>query len=1360
MHLMKKSIVLLFYIFFSDFTLINVFPQNTQSTLWSDLRTKTSHQYRIDSPWLISNFLTDSDLYYKNIFDIAYDKDKNIWVATSEGLYQYDGYQWFRYTELNGLPSRFIRCVMVTHDNILWIGTDRGAGTFDGNKFETNLSDINLVGSSVRRIIEDKNHTLWFCCDPWPTPEQPGGLTYRTPSGQWNSYTTQNGLPSKNVIDFYHDSYGRLFALTTNGLAQLNYGRWVNPLENQGFDNIDSRMWDITESKSQGVIVTADDSLFVLHEQKWKQYPLYQSKYDQVSSNKYLYTTKDDRTLFLVCPEQNTRQFMEWQNGNYIPISSKITTHPGGIEGIGEFKDGSIWAVGFNCLLRWNKKTPSWKQYDSLGSPKFIDNENAIWFHNTQNNQTIIKEKTNWYTIQQPMNDVILDASQSIFGWDRKKIFHFKEETLDSFRINDHIEGEIYKVVPGPKKGIWIITEKTPNNYEFAHFDGVVWKKPLTPTLDNCQILAIQPDILFGIYLYVHNLTSDTYEILHFFSEYQITPIPVLGYTDQNAMQMKIGPDKNIWMFGIEGLYYFHIPKYDGESWLKFPGIPNSNIKTLTFREKEIWCGLENNLTNSNSISRLNRNRSEWIHYKNRNVDYSYLGNSQTLYFGGKGNLFLVPEQWNNPPIEFDFPIQYSIHSILEDKNQQLWIQAGDSVYNYTPSIHPPKTDIMDENQDIAEGENYEINVRAFAYNQPNSQKNFFLYSWRIDDGEWVTPQPLPDNHLILESVSPGRHTLQVRASDIHQQVDPTPDEVVFYVHPRYIHQTDWFRIAVIITFICILCLAIYALATRRKLAHYAKNLEQIVKERTHELSLANRSLEMDIRNRKQTEEKLRKSEERFRNIINASPMGIHIYELHEEDKLILVNINPASNTITGIDMSFLIGKELEEAFPMLKDTQIPDLYRDSAKNGITHHIPNFVFKRENQPIIFDIYVFQTSSKQIATLFTDVSEQRLLEEQLRQSQKMEAVGNLAGGIAHDFNNILTGIIGYSDLLLSLLDSNDSNHAIIQEIQKAGERAAGLTRQLLAFSRKQILAPKVIQFNELILNLEDMLRRLIGENIEFNIDLDNELFYTYADPGQIDQIILNLVINAQEAMPQGGTLTIQTRNHIQESTLQYDSTELASGRYAQIIVKDTGIGMDEETQSRIFEPFFTTKEKDKGTGLGLATVYGIVKQSQGHIQIESEKGVGSTFTVWFPATNENPSEKQISRSTSTVHSGNETIMVVEDEEIVRKLVHTILQENGYNVLVATDCAEALQQSENLDDEIHLLISDVILPQMSGKELADRISLSRPSTKILYMSGYTDDAIVHHGVLDEGIEFIQKPFNPNDLLNRVRRIIDNA
>ncbi len=496
--------------------------------------------------------------------------------------------------------------------------------------------------------------------------------------------------------------------------------------------------------------------------------------------------------------------------------------------------------------------------------------------------------------------------------------------------------------------------------------------------------------------------------------------------------------------------------------------------------------------------------------------------------------------------------------------------------------------------------------------------------------------------------------------------------------------------------------------------------------------------------------------EEAFRDLFLHAPMGIFIVQ-NRKFRL----VNHGFQTITGYSEKELIGKNcLILATPEFKDKI--RLHAVQMLKGKSSSPYEYQFLTKGGEIKWAMESVTTTSfqgKQASIgYFMDITGRKRLEDQLSRVQKMHAIGILAGGIAHDFNNLLTAIMGYGELMTMDLDMNDPHYWYTEEIIKTATRGSTLTHQLLAFSRKQILQPRVISINSLVTGMDKLLRRLIGEDIDLATIIDADLGAVRADRGQIEQIIMNLAVNARDAMPHGGKLTIETGNVFLDENYEQRHLEVNPGPYVMLAVSDNGMGMDAATQSRIFEPFFTTKKLGQGTGLGLATVYGIVKQSGGHIWIYSEPGQGTTFKIYLPRVAADLDVSEVKTSTVTTLEGRETILVVEDDTTLRKAISRSLKKYGYKVLEAANGVEALLIGEKHNAPIHLLFTDVVLPQMSGRELAGRLRPLRPGLKILYMSGYTENAVINHGILKESQGFLQKPFKVKNLLEKIREILD--
>jgi len=508
------------------------------------------------------------------------------------------------------------------------------------------------------------------------------------------------------------------------------------------------------------------------------------------------------------------------------------------------------------------------------------------------------------------------------------------------------------------------------------------------------------------------------------------------------------------------------------------------------------------------------------------------------------------------------------------------------------------------------------------------------------------------------------------------------------------------------------------------------------------------------------TQEELRRSEANFRSLVTNAPYGICSCDSSGK----ILDANPAFLELVGEKSAEnIIGHHIfslyadhdqwfELADHLRTSSSFKGLTADWKRKGGTTVVRvsgRSVTNGVNEGVVFEIFA------------EDVTERRALEQQLRQSQKMEAVGRLAGGIAHDFNNLLMVISGYSEFLLERLGGEPHLRGPAQEIASASERASSLTRQLLAFSRKQMLAPRIVNLNDIATENLKMLTRMIGEDVDLVLTPGRDLWSVRADGGQIEQVIMNLAVNARDAMPSGGKLTLETSNVTLDEEYARQLAPLRPGDYVMISISDTGIGMDPETQSKIFEPFFTTKGP-KGTGLGLSTVYGIVKQSGGYIWVFSEVGRGTTFKIYLPrvASVEEPLPQFATRPAQfqKVEPGTETILLVEDEANLRYLARQYLEKQGYRVIEAADGAVAMQIAVAHEGIIHLLLTDVIMPGMNGRELAQRISEIRPNVKILYMSGYTENVIGHNGTLEAGVRLLQKPFNLRDLKSKVREVLD--
>jgi PAS domain S-box-containing protein len=513
-----------------------------------------------------------------------------------------------------------------------------------------------------------------------------------------------------------------------------------------------------------------------------------------------------------------------------------------------------------------------------------------------------------------------------------------------------------------------------------------------------------------------------------------------------------------------------------------------------------------------------------------------------------------------------------------------------------------------------------------------------------------------------------------------------------------------------------------------------------------------------DITDRKQAQEGMELRD----RAIGAFTQGVCITDPTQTDNPI-VYVNDSFLRLTGYTRGEVEGKNCRFLQGPKSAPESVEQIRSAIREGRSCLVELVNYRKDRTPFwnALSLSAIHDTAGRVTHFVgvqTDISPFKLLEQQFRQAQKMEAVGQLAGGVAHDFNNLLTIISGYSELLLGILPSNDPKREAVKAISEAGERAAGLTRQLLFFSRQAVLETKVLDLNEVVKETTNLLRRMLGEDILLTAVLDPHLSRIKVDPGQMGQILMNLAVNARDAMPQGGKLTVETSNvHLDESYAAQQSDH-KPGHYVKLTLSDDGCGMTPEIQARIFEPFFTTKGPGKGTGLGLATVFGIVKQSGGSINLYSELGHGTTFKIYFPVVDDPLHPLAHGQSATPVRGGTETVLLVEDEDAVRAIALLALQTQGYTVLHADSSKKALGIIEKHRSRIDLLVTDVVMPGMSGRELADALCLQYPDLKVLYLSGYTDDAVIRHGILQAEVAFLQKPYTPLSLARKVREVLD--
>ncbi len=1273
------------------------------------------------------------------------------------------GVSWRTFTSVDGLAESWVELVTVGSSGDIWISHGVDVVTrFDGYRFEPSPSP----GFQLRPY-EGVSEQIWSK-DPRGSLITLSGFQ-RLENGTWVEYPIVSSETGDVPFELAHtNAYfplqkNRVVFLLSDSLLEFNSEtRQVSSIKEVAETRLE-RFTDMTPSRDGGVWIAGYTGVAKLNPNgdrdgryTWREFPvpdelecrdfhrilaadpgeLFALSRSTETNREQLLILKDDSWSVPSIPPitdmaagwgghdaslwigtgfdyRTEGDLFHIQGGQIYPIAkNKVLT--GALMDVATERNGVFWIATTYGLARYTP--PLWRTPAEILDIRktFIsiheDREHRLWF--TCEDRIVKYENSEWHVYPFPEGCTIRRNRESSLcslpdGWlavgitsGRILLFHPKHR---KFRVVGHPDGvEIGFFSHRDDRSIWVSVYKSENStYRMDIFEGQTFEEYTTAAI----------------------------------SEEKVGPL-------RNILQIS---NTEILLGGPQGLGV-----YEGDK-LRVLDTEQVDLRgvfcMLELEDGRYWFGGRDKIVEFNGKD-LTVVRSEGL----ETVRSMIQSRDGTVWIGsGSGVHRYSNGSWITYTFEDGLPDR-AVCKIYEDRHSRIWVATSEGLSLLHPEADsdPPQTYVSSQENPggVLLGEAARLVVSAVDRWRHTAQDRL-LYSYRFDEDPWSTFQE--HNVVLRKGLTPGIHRFEVRAMDQNCNIDPTPGEFTFRV------LLPWYREPMFLLF------AAASITTILLLLGYALSryvwLEKLVALRTEEIRATNRLLEDEIEERKRAEKALKTSEEEYQNLYDEAPIGYQ--EIDIEGRIVRVNRTEAE--LLGYAQEEMLGRFMSD---FLKETD-----REEANRSIRRKISQeqrlepfdqvFVAKdgKEIHMAVHDRLLIDNAGnvKGIRSVIRDVTEYKRLQEQLRQSQRLEAIGQLAGGVAHDFNNLLTIINSYSEMLQQSLGKDNPLQEDLKEIRDAGDRAASLTRQLLAFSRKQVLEPKILDLNIVVANLEKMLQRLIGENIEFADICQPDLGLIEADPGQIEQVIMNLAVNARDAMPTGGKLTIETANVNLGEEYANSHKGVTPGRYVMLAVTDTGVGMDEETRSKIFEPFFTTKERGKGTGLGLSTVYGIVKQTGGNIWVYSEPGRGTTFKVYLPFVEKEPQTAASERQPVAL-KGTETILVVEDEEAVRRLVCRTLERNGYTVLSASNGKDALAKFEHYDAPIHLTITDVIMPQMSGRELAERLSTIKPEIRILYVSGYTDNAIVHHGVLDSDVSFLQKPFEPETLLGKVRQILD--
>ncbi|RJP34132.1 MAG: PAS domain S-box protein [Candidatus Omnitrophota bacterium] len=1163
---------------------------------------------RLDSEWMVFDYLGDTKLYFTHLLHIDFETNGVAWLASSEGLFRYNGYVWDKFTEEHGLPSRFIRCVLVTRDQTLWVGTDKGAGTFDGIHFRRHDSEYGLAGPSVRRMVEDTDGTIWFCCDPWPDSTVTGGLSaYR--EGRWITYRTDEGLPSNHVMDYFRDSQNRQFVLTDAGFAVLSDQRWLNPLENTDIPGGRECMWDITEIAETGVMISSKEAIYLLHDHQWARIPINKIQAPRLCS------TRDGKIITCLTNSTSQRNFQVWKGQEFLSLSTAFSGLPGDIECVREAPDGSIWAVGFNCLSRWERFNQRWVEFDALPLPRLIDQQNRIWF---VGETTVVKDGENWFQVDSPARSYIVDASGEVWGWSDAHVIHCIDRDMRLFERDDVGLRKIQGLVSDPTGFIWAYGKDSEENDRIVCFNGEEWEEHIPADWIGNEILKSCSDPHNGVWFLSRN--QKNHVIVVFLSRDESRKIPFDPTTPAEAVaNFTVDGNGNIWIYGQKLLSIFKRENNPTQVWDHFHGIQDQTVFSVMVRGREEWIGLRGNILFPGGAALLDPFRDGWQFYVLDTREFGGKMVDETIYLAGYEAVFLIPPHWNHTPLQLSLPKQVAVQWILKESDGTLWIETEDAVLRYRPNEIPPETIVKTQIQRIVEGDTIRVECIGRSRFVPQSFHRQFLFSWQINNGAWNEFQILPPDGLPIAGLRPGRHVVRICARDEDFKVDPTPALLDFYVVPLSMLDTWWMKTIGVSMVGLVFAFATIAVVARRKLALYANNLETIVKERT---------------------QALRESEANYRELVQNTNSII----LRMTPNGIITFINDFAQTFFGYSSDELLSRNVADAILPKNNTQIQSSVEANADSLflLDHHT---YFECENIAKNGDrVWVAWTRKaivapdgaiREILCVGSDITDHKKAEEkakrlesQLYQAQKMEAIGHLAGGVAHDFNNLLTGIIGNINLAKSNVTGKTQKYLTVAD--QAANRAAELVRQLLAFSRKTPVQLKPVDVNKLVNEAFHLARETMDRRIEIIVKQRDNLPLIHADEMQIHTLLMNLCVNARDSIHEivEGKVFPERRNDrfvigLETDLITIDETfckanpHARPGTFVTLCISDNGMGMTADVQTHIFEPFFTTKEVGKGTGLGLAGAYGIIDQHRGWIILQSKAGIGATFTIFLP-----------------------------------------------------------------------------------------------------------------------------------------------
>lgn len=1272
----------------------------------------------IARPWQIHSFLEDGKFLNKTVTLADVAPDGSLWVAVTDGLYRFDGYRWHRYSEEHGIPSNYVRCVTVTSDGTVWVGTDQGAGVFENERFHVHNTLGNLAGPSVRRIVEDADGSIWFCCDQWPVGGVPGGLT-RLKDGKFKTWRSSDGLPSDYISDYLRDSQGRQFVLTNIGLAEMTDSGFREPLREAGLWDEDAYVWSMVDSPTHGLIVSTTEFFFQYRDGEWKRFP---NAITTLIQPKLLVTR--DGEVFTCSPGRGPTIY-QWTDDGFAPTSRRLTDVTGNVEYLLEDSRGAIWIMGFERLLRWGRAVAEWTIHTNVAAPVHTDRADGIWFEKTAASGLVrLGPDNRWSQFPDVSIPLREDPQGRVWAQSTNEVAVFDGGQFQKVDSGDLSAPHLLEI---DINGVtWVSATDNNGKPVIAGLDGEDWSVHSLERFENRTFVShVVRDPRSGVWVVLGAGRFPPFHLIHVTpQQLQETVLPERAQVS-NPPRVLAVDDGTLFIGGFFGL--MEKPAGAG-NWSEIT-MPSRTLGDIWQLQDETWVSCRGQLGGRSALMR--RKNGVWTTFENRTGRFVGRDGDKRIFASSHGQLQIIEakKQTFAPPIVTS-PFETRVSKVIPGWGDELWIGVGSRSYRYVPDDFPPETEIVSGDKRLSASEVLRIRVRGRERFRPSRQRRNYLVSTQIDDEDW-SPFEALKNEIQIPNLPLGDHTLKVRVQDAGMQIDPTPAVFRFQVLPVPIQSRPWFKPTIAVGFFLILGLALTSALNWARAYRMARGLEREVKRKTSRLS---------------------SSEREYRLLFEDSQDAICLFGndgLLQSCNSVALELLGFTEDSPPISRLFADGEE-ETRFQN-------ELQQKTHLRGARYRISGSDQRNFDALLSVNLRTDERGRQNgYQVIVRDISPLVELQRRLLDTEKMEAIGRMAGGIAHDFNNFLAVVMYGAEFVKINAHDHPEIDKGVQMIFEAAERGRILTSQIQTFSRAPTTPLTVIDTQSVLANAPHLLQGVIQPEVTLVCDVADNLGRVRADPHQLEQVLVNLAVNANFAMPKGGTLAIRASNtdlnDSQVAKMRLDE----AGPYVRLVVEDSGVGMDGPTRERIFEPFFTTKPQGQGTGLGLAIVYGIIRQFRGQIDVESAPGDGTRFVIHFPICDSEPMQPPTRTVSTDPGSGSETILLVEDESNIRELARGSLEQFGYKVHVASDGAAAKQLIES-NGKIDLVISDIVMPGATGFDLLRWLRESRSDIACLLISGYADPTA--NGELDENVPFLKKPFHPSVLAARVREILDS-